>query len=77
MLFLKVLTAVCATIQKMESILQHSLFNFVVERRVRGKGRGLVHFDQPWPELTVNQNVKAEDLETHRVVKVFGLARAV
>ena len=66
-----------AEIQQLEGILDDVLFDFVIEGGVGGEGRRLVDFDEPGPEVLVDHDVEAEDLEAHRVIVVVRLARAV
>jgi hypothetical protein len=56
---------------------KHIPLNFIVQWRVRGETGTLVHFDKPWSELAVDQNVKAQDLKAHGVVKILRLTRPV
>ena len=72
-----VLSPLLAHVEHLDGVSENILLHFVVERRVCREGRRLVYFDQPGPEVLVDHDVEAEDLEAHRVVDAFGLADPV
>lgn len=62
------LFALGTQVEQVNCIFDQLLFNAPVEPRVCLEAWGLVHFDDPWFEVLVDQNVEAKDLEAELVL---------
>lgn len=64
-------------IEQRKCIFKHSLFNFIVKRRVCSKWRWLINFNQPRSEIFIDHYIKSQNLKSHGVINAFRLAHSV
>ena len=50
------------------------MLDLVIQRRFCGETRCMVHFQEVWLAVAVEDNVKAQDLEAHKVLLICRLA---
>lgn len=48
-----------------------------VKGTVRAKRRQIVDLNQPWLQLVINKDIKAQNLKRHTVLQIVRLTRAI